>query len=315
MDIYIKPPVWKKIINYACAANEIHGTEIAGWGHYNQKKGIYKLAPLTKQEVKGAEVDSFPDELLKQSDYVISDMSVQWHSHVNMRAFFSSTDIANIKNNMKLMELLVSLVVNVREEYACRVDFAYYTPFGVRKVETIDNINVIVGNNTKIPEDILEEVRTKCTKYTPPQIISATQIGFGYGREFGYGRDWTNPYFPDIVNDKKKVDKKTEEKTAETIPDQVSFLPEEVEYPLLSPSELHSLILKINVLIEQNPSKMEIVDYYNDGKSEYLFAQFFDGRIMTIEDNGINIANFSYTNYVKFIDALKTLYGSQLIYN
>ena len=66
IDITIDPAVLNKIFTYAHYADKHYGSEIAGWGHYTKDKGIYKLAPLSEQEVSSAEVEGFPDDILEE---------------------------------------------------------------------------------------------------------------------------------------------------------------------------------------------------------------------------------------------------------
>lgn len=51
----------------------------------------------------------------------------QWHSHVAMQAYFSSTDTANIESWPG--DWLISLVTNIRGQFACRMDI--FTPLRV----------------------------------------------------------------------------------------------------------------------------------------------------------------------------------------
>ena len=49
----IKIPIQSDVLNqmydYAYYARKHFNAEVAGWGHYNKKNGIYKLAPLSQQ--------------------------------------------------------------------------------------------------------------------------------------------------------------------------------------------------------------------------------------------------------------------------
>lgn len=54
-------------------------------------------------------------------------LKLQWHSHVNMSAYFSPTDTAYIDSWQG--DWLVSLVLNTRGEYECRLDM--FSPFRV----------------------------------------------------------------------------------------------------------------------------------------------------------------------------------------
>src|SRR5690606_2508550 len=122
MKIAISNKVMDKMFEYAAWANHHFGTEIAGWGHFSEENGIYKLAPLPKQTVKGAEVDSFPTEITNDVNYDISDMTVQWHSHVEMGVNPSYTDKQFIKDALEIMPYLISIIVNVKGEYSAEIN-------------------------------------------------------------------------------------------------------------------------------------------------------------------------------------------------
>lgn len=131
IEIPIDAKVLYQMYEYAAFAKHYYASEIAGWGHYDKDKGIYKLAPLTKQEVSGAEVDNFPNEILSDTEYNISDMIVQWHSHVDMGVTPSVTDINTIKETLKITPALISIIVNCKNEYTARLDFARANVFNL----------------------------------------------------------------------------------------------------------------------------------------------------------------------------------------
>jgi hypothetical protein len=106
--------------------------EIGGFGYVKMdSNGNFKVDEifLVEQEVSGASVD-FADSGLEYAinkavaDDRLEDLKFCWHSHVEMGAFWSSTDdemIANMNNGMT--PYLVSLVQNKKGETEQRVDF------------------------------------------------------------------------------------------------------------------------------------------------------------------------------------------------
>lgn len=166
----IDAKVLYSMYEYAAFAKHIHGTEIAGWGHYSQKEGIYKLAPLPKQIVSGAEVDTFPAEIIRDVKYDISDMVVQWHSHVDMGVYPSSTDKDNIKQSMKLYPLLFSIIVNCKNEYSARLDIRRIA-FG-RDTLVLPESDIITYDVVLEPyyanTVVYNEVKTKCSTPRKP---------------------------------------------------------------------------------------------------------------------------------------------------
>lgn len=176
----IQLPVDAKVLyrmyEYAAYAKHHFGTEVAGWGHYHAKKGIYKLAPLTKQEVSGMEVDAFPNDILNDVDYDIRDMIVQWHSHVDMGVTPSGTDISNIKDSLKLMPILISIIVNCKYQYSARLDTkriggAIYTDLDSHI--TLDVELVPYYSNAEVSR----EVKSKLSK-PKPKPIPVIEMGF-----------------------------------------------------------------------------------------------------------------------------------------
>jgi proteasome lid subunit RPN8/RPN11 len=194
IEIPIEQSALKKMFIYAYYAEKHFGTEIAGWGHYRKDKGIYKLAPLSSQEVKGAEVDNFPDDIINNVHYNMSDMIVQWHSHVNMSTFFSSTDIANITKTLKLFPAIISIIVNCKNQYSARLDIAETNIFDFDEIVNFD----VTLKPYYQDEKISEEVKTKLHKpIFPTPVMVAPYTGYKdrppyYFSEFGFENGYQN---------------------------------------------------------------------------------------------------------------------------
>ncbi len=169
ISLSIDAKVLFQMYEYAAYAHYHFGTEIAGWGHCADKKGIYKLAPLTRQEVSGAEVDNFPNEILNDTKYNISDMIVQWHSHVNMSTNPSPTDISTIKEALKIMPIIISIIVNCKNQYSARLDFIRISKLVRLPSQITLDVELIPYYSNPI---VSKEVKTKCHKPKPkPAII------------------------------------------------------------------------------------------------------------------------------------------------
>ncbi len=104
--------------------------EINGFGlvQYDQATNTLRISDIfvTKQtgrpglvDVEDADLHRHLYELLERG-VDISHINFQWHSHVNMDVYFSTTDEANI--NRWTGNFLISLVVNKRGELECRLD-------------------------------------------------------------------------------------------------------------------------------------------------------------------------------------------------
>lgn len=117
---------WQAIMEYARQCD----VEINGFGlvDYQPLSGVIRLSDvfITKQgaSMHGVEID---DADLHRHMYALSKEGIapsrvkfQWHSHVNMPVYFSDIDTQNIDRWSG--DLLVSLVVNKRGEWKCRLD-------------------------------------------------------------------------------------------------------------------------------------------------------------------------------------------------
>lgn len=188
----VKIPIDAKVLfqmyEYADSAHKAFGTEIAGWAHYNKNKGIYKLAPLLPQEVSGSEVSSFPDEHINDMKYDISDMIVQWHSHVMFSCSPSQPDKDLIKEALKLMPMIISIIVNCKGEYSATVSLKQAGAFTFQDFVKLDAELVTYY---ECP-NILKEVRKKCYKPKPKPTPVADNVSHWHKGQFG---KWVNGVF------------------------------------------------------------------------------------------------------------------------
>jgi len=307
MNIPIKQRVWDNMINYACAAHQIHGTEIAGWGHYTHQKGIYKLAPLCKQEVKAAEVDNFPDEILHRVDYDMSDMVVQWHSHVNMGTTPSSVDTKNIADAMKLFDTLISIIVNIRGEYSCRIDYKTTNFYGGTMLQTIDKVQLEIGSN-KVPMKIWEEVMVKC--YKPKPIVIESKY------------DWyTNPHYPyngveryagagfQIAPPTREPEVTVNDLFPDTKVETIGDLVGNADK--IRPVDKDIIYRGIYDMWEHNKAKIHIIEQIP--AINEISLQLFDGNIVILDDDGVEFGDFVYYRWADFKEAIITVYGLNII--
>lgn len=111
--------------------------EIGGFGYVTMKdNGDFYVDEvfLVEQDVTGTTVDFTDKGLLyaiNKADKAgrLDELRFCWHSHVNMGAFWSTTDETMIANlNTGLVPYYVSLVQNKKHEHEARVDF--YPPKG-----------------------------------------------------------------------------------------------------------------------------------------------------------------------------------------
>jgi len=124
----IKIPINAKVLyeiqQYAAYAKFHYKSEIAGWGHYNEENGIYKLAPLVKQTVTGCTADTISDVITKDIKYDISDLIVFWHSHVDMSPTPSKTDLDQIEEFLQPLPMVITIIVNCNNQYSARLSMS-----------------------------------------------------------------------------------------------------------------------------------------------------------------------------------------------
>lgn len=86
----------------------------------------YTCASGVHVETDPRALNKFVRELV-QNGGDASKMRLQWHSHVNMPAYFSAEDVDTIGNYMN--DFMISLVMNKYGEYKCRLDL--FKPFNL----------------------------------------------------------------------------------------------------------------------------------------------------------------------------------------
>ena len=172
MEVYIDKECWDKIINYAKAADHTEKCEIGGMSVVTQDKDgdwLIQEPVILKQEIGGTTCDLDKEELAKyytQMAVIYKGINFRfcwWHSHHTMQAFWSGTDLSSIEEYGEgESDLSFALVVNLKEEYKCRV--SVWKP-----VEIHQDVELNILNNeekVEIPIEILSEVKEKCETRT-----------------------------------------------------------------------------------------------------------------------------------------------------
>jgi hypothetical protein len=167
-EFYISQKDWDKIQQYSQQAYDSHKAEIGGMlVAIEDKDGDWQLKDpvILKQEVSGSNCVLDKDDLalyytkvgtkLKKKNFRF----VWWHSHHNMDAFWSGTDLTAIKEYSD-GDFSFALVVNLRQEYKLRV--SVWKPIEVHE----DVELTIIGIDKKVPQKIQDEVEEKCSAIT-----------------------------------------------------------------------------------------------------------------------------------------------------
>ena len=167
MKVYIYKDCWDKIINYAKAAYSSEKAEIGGMAVVTKDKDgdwLIENPQIVTQEIAGTTCDLDKEELAKY----YTEMAVKykdndfrfcwWHSHHTMGAFWSGTDLSSIDEYGEgESDLSFALVVNLKEEYKCRI--SVWKPLEVHQDVELE----IVGEkDLEIPIEIMTEVKAKC---------------------------------------------------------------------------------------------------------------------------------------------------------
>ena len=179
MKVYIEQKDWDKIINYARCASDKWGTEIGGMAVTRQDEdGDWQIIDpvIMKQEVSAALCELDKTELAQY--YSKAAMKYKkdnirfcwWHSHAKMSAFWSGTD-TNTIDEYEDGDLSFALVVNVKEEYKCRV--SVWKPFTMHEDVELEIVGAEEGY--KIPKKIAKEVEAQCTQPQKSWYNSGTQ--------------------------------------------------------------------------------------------------------------------------------------------
>jgi len=170
MKVFIHKECWDKIINYSKAAYHLEKAEIGGMSVVTQDKDgdwLIQDPQIVTQEIGGTTCDLDKEQLAEyytKAAIKYKDDNFRfcwWHSHHTMDAFWSGTDLSSIDEYGEgESDLSFALVVNLKEEYKCRI--SVWKPVVIHQdVE----INIIDDTpDVEIPLDIVTEVKAKCRK-------------------------------------------------------------------------------------------------------------------------------------------------------
>jgi proteasome lid subunit RPN8/RPN11 len=177
IPVILEASAWEKIIAYAKAASP---NEVIGMAHAKSENGkVVVYDPfILKQTVSRGECEIDKGELAKfiGEHPEIDKVLCVWHSHVDMSAFFSTCDRGTSETLAALGKLLqgegawfVSIVVNVKEDYECKIDM--FKPIAL----TLQGEVLIRRDNEDLRKQVEAEVKEKCSDSRP------TWTGYGAG--------------------------------------------------------------------------------------------------------------------------------------
>jgi hypothetical protein len=197
ITVEIPVPIWQKMMTYV----RLCDTEVAGLGYVrvlDNNRIVVEDVFILKQTVSAGNA-TFDD--VAYHEFIMNLVNenerraaagkpevlarIQWHSHVNMQAFFSSVDEQVIRNCTS--EWRVSLVVNKRGEHAIRLDV--YRPFR-SKLKTVLKI-VYPEADKAVEEACAVEIAALVTKM--PTVVYANPARYPYYDDHdysGFGKNW-----------------------------------------------------------------------------------------------------------------------------
>lgn len=308
ISIPIDAKVLFEMYQYAGYAKHHYKSEIAGWGHYKQDKGIYKLAPLVKQEVTGATAETSSQCIIDDVDYDISDLIVHWHSHVDMIPTPSSTDLQQIRETMELYPMLISIIVNCKNQYSARLDVRTVggkNGFRLNTAETYDVELIPYYSNNIVSKEVLKKLR----KPKPPKPKPLPEI-----KAIDYNANWWQirgaEYQPNLFSSRPLIaPSEAKSEIADYIPpksNKIQDVQSEIEK-----QDLMDMLTVLNELaklegirkVEINKDKIRR-DVYSGAKSPYILSVNMD------DPNTIKI-NYNQQEFdcvmatIKFVEMLK----------
>lgn len=156
---------------------EVAGIALADIGEFRGRQAIFVSKPtIFPQKVTGGSAEFDTEEMqkclfqmLKEGrDDEIEKAKVYWHSHVNMHAFFSGTDVAGMRNINDSWAL--AIVVTKRGEFRCMLHI--FSPFHI----TLDDLDYTFVEDP-LPAELATEADNKikeCIREEKPKYSFVT---------------------------------------------------------------------------------------------------------------------------------------------
>jgi len=195
MEFLISRKDWKTTIDYAQASYNKFKAEIGGFMIAKKNKNgdiIISNPEILLQEVTGGttvmDKAAVADYYVKSAQKHGNDVRfIWWHSHANMKAFWSGTD-TNTMEEYSGGDWSAFLVVNIRGEYKFRV--CVWNP--IAAYEDIE-ISIIDAKPKSIPKTIQDSVDKLCSE---PKTVLNDQLSLnGYNKT--YNTELYSHYFGD----------------------------------------------------------------------------------------------------------------------
>ena len=178
-------------IKAMCYSNLAGEYEITGFGKI--EKGVITDLKIIRQTVRTAEVEATDEAIQEFMMSIPFDelelWKLDWHSHVDMGTFMSSTDSDNYQLRSEAMGnvQLPVIIWNKKGEYAC---YCFINEDKCPEIKLkIDEIDFTDSELDEIYEQCKSDVEQLCTAYIPPRQV------YNYGKTYGKATKWNQKSF------------------------------------------------------------------------------------------------------------------------
>tara|TARA_Y100000593_G_scaffold82070_1_gene153918 strand:+ start:5928 stop:6872 length:945 start_codon:yes stop_codon:yes gene_type:complete len=228
-EFHISKEDWNKIQGYAAIAYDVKKCEIGGMMvmHKTDDGDWLMHDPvILKQEIAYTECDIDKEALAVYYNDAMAKHPgcrfVWWHSHHNMKAFWSKTD-ENTIDGTKSADFTVSLVINLKGQYMLRVKW-----FQPTEAHIDTDLEIIHSIGDDVNPEMLKEVEALCNERK-----KVTTVGYGsYINRYNHTDGWGNQT-TFLKTEKKSNDDTIDVEKALEIPD-ATFAPEQNDQILLT---------------------------------------------------------------------------------
>lgn len=180
--------VEKQLRGYAHHCNK----EIGAFGYITMQDGHFYVDEvfLVPQEVSGTSVDYVSEGFMyaiqkATNDERLNDLRFAWHSHVNMGAFFSSTDESMVRTirDAGALPWFVSLVTNKKNETYARLDIFKNGLNELPGLMQVSEVRLDVCSADQVDQD--ERIISEIEKFVAEKKYTAPK---GKGKKGGKGK-------------------------------------------------------------------------------------------------------------------------------
>lgn len=221
-NVLISREDWSKILTYAEAAHDMHGTEIGGMAHAFNENGQWTIKDpvIIKQTISTANCTLDKESLAEyysssvkhyNKEDITSDkfLYVWWHSHHKMQAFWSGTDeqtILDAAKNGPSMNLVVNIKGDYKLTYTINEPIKAFVNCDVKFIaDSIDDYAAVKAEITKKCK--LSSQRTLFDSYKNEEAV---RPGYEYNTAFGQGDIFAASYQETVDKDMAILDAKEE---------------------------------------------------------------------------------------------------------